>query len=239
MENGLTVLYEDNHLVVVVKPQNVPTQGDESGDEDLLTKVKNYVKEKYNKQGEAFIGLVHRLDRPTGGVMVFARTSKAAARLSAQIREGEFEKRYLAVTAGIPRERQARLVNNLVKDEKTNTVRTAAAAIAGSKEAVLDYKVLETADNKLALVDVKLITGRGHQARVQLKSIGAPIFGDARYGGDTLAKGYNLALWAYELKFRHPTTGDNLVFKVFPPVEKTPWKFFNVEKYINVARPNN
>lgn len=239
MENELAVLYEDNHLIVVVKPQNVPTQGDSTGDKDLLTMVKEYVKEKYDKAGNVFIGLVHRLDRPTGGVMVFARTSKAASRLSEQLREGELEKKYLAVTVGIPKERQARLVHNLVKDEKNNVVKTTPAAIEGSKEAVLDYKVLETADNKIALVDIKLVTGRGHQARVQLKSIGTPIFGDVKYGGDTLAKGHNLALWAYELKFRHPTTKENLVFKVFPPTEKTPWKFFHVEKYINVARPNN
>lgn len=239
MEKELTVLYEDNHIIVVVKPQNMPSQGDSSGDIDLLSAVKEYVKEKHNKPGNVFIGLVHRLDRPTGGVMVFAKTSKAAARLSQQIQCGDMEKKYLAVTVGIPKERQARLIHNLIKDEKTNTVKTAAAAIEGSKEAVLDYKVLETADNKIALVDIKLITGRGHQARVQMKSIGTPIFGDAKYGGDTLAKGHNLSLWAYELKFTHPTTKDNMVFKVFPPVDKSPWKFFNVEKYINVARPNN
>ena len=124
------VLYEDNHLVVVVKPQNMPTMADSSGDPDLLSWVKNYIKVKYEKPGEAFIGLVHRLDRPTGGVMVFARTSKAAARLSEQIREGETEKRYLAVTIRIPRERRARLTNELIKDTAT-TSKTVCRTIVG------------------------------------------------------------------------------------------------------------
>ena len=232
------VLYEDNHLVVVVKPQNMPTMADSSGDPDLLGWVKNYVKVKYEKPGDAFIGLVHRLDRPTGGVMVFARTSKAAARLSEQIREGETEKRYLAVTIRIPRERRARLTNELIKDTDTNTVRISVVPTPESKEAILDYRVLETVDNKYALVDIELITGRGHQARVQMKGIGCPIFGDARYGGGT-AKDGNHALWAYELKFKHPTSGKTMAFKVFPPTENSPWKYFSVEKYINVSRPND
>lgn len=230
------VLYEDNHLVVVVKPQNMPTMADSSGDGDLLSWVKNYVKVKYEKSGEAFIGLVHRLDRPTGGVMVFARTSKAASRLSEQIREGEVEKRYLAVTVRIPRERRARLVNDLIKDEATNTVRISPVPTKDSKEAILEYRVLETADNTYALVDIELITGRGHQARVQMKGIGCPLFGDVRYGGGSARDG-NLALWAYSLKFKHPTTGKTMAFTVFPPTDVSPWKHFSVEKYINIVRP--
>lgn len=236
MENTLIVLYEDNHIIVVVKPQNVPTQADSSGDVDLLTMVKNYIKEKYNKPGEAFIGLVHRLDRPTGGVMVFARTSKAAARLQEQMKDGSFEKRYLAVTVGVPRDRQGRLSQYLIKDEKNNMVKVVPAAIDGAKKAELEYKVLESAD-KVALVDVKLITGRSHQARVQLMSMGTPIFGDVRYGGDTLAKGHNLALWAYELRFYHPTNKNPFVFKVFPPVEDTPWNVFSIDAHISVSKP--
>lgn len=232
----LTVLYEDNHVIVVVKPQNMPTQGDSSGDESLLDAVKAYVKEKYEKPGNVYIGLVHRLDRPTGGVMVFARTSKAAARLSDQIREGEFEKKYLAVTVGCPRDRQGRLENWLVKDSATNTVKVVPARINDdAKKAILDYKVLD-ALNPVTLVDVRLITGRSHQARVQLSNIGTPIFGDARYGG-VIAKGHNLALWAYELRFKHPTTDKIMVFKVFPPTDKEPWKHFAMERYINTARP--
>ena len=135
MNEELTVLYEDNHLLVVLKPQNVPTQGDSTGDRDLLTMVKDYIKRTHDKPGEAFAGLVHRLDRPTGGVMVFAKTSKAAARLSEQIREGNFEKRYLAVTVGTPRDRQARLSDYLLKDEKNNRVTVVPAPIEGATRA--------------------------------------------------------------------------------------------------------
>lgn len=237
-EEKLTVLYEDNQIIVVLKPQNVPTQGDSSGDESLLDVVKAYVKEKYNKPGEAYIGLVHRLDRPTGGVMVFARTSKAAERLCEQIKNGEFEKRYLAVVVGTPRDRQARLVNYLKKDEKTNTVVTVPAAIEGAKRAELVYKVLET-EPRVSLVDIKLLTGRSHQARVQMKSIGNPIFGDARYGGDALAKGYNLALWAYELRFYHPVTKVPMVFMAYPPLDKTPWNLFAIERHVRLVAPRS
>lgn len=236
MEIEPIILYEDNQIIVAVKPQNVPTQGDSSGDPDFLGAVKEYVKVKYNKPGNAFIGLVHRLDRPTGGVMVFARNSKAAERLCAQIERGEMDKKYLAVTVGTPRDMRARLGNWLLKDEKENKVRVLLAKTEGAKYAELDYKVLEY-NEKTALLDVNLYTGRSHQIRAQLSNIGNPVFGDAKYGGDTLAKGYNLALWAYQLTFTHPTTKKTMVFKVFPPLEKTPWKLFSVEKYINTVKP--
>ena len=235
-DNLLTILYEDNHLIVVLKPQNVPSQGDSTGDKDLLSMVKDYIKETYDKKGAAFAGLVHRLDRPTGGVMVFAKTSKAAARLSEQIKGGSFEKRYLSVVVGTPRDRQARLSDYLFKDEKNNTVKVVPAAIEGAKRAELVYKVLETTP-KLTLVDIKLLTGRSHQARVQMQHIGTPIFGDVRYGGDTLAKGHNLALWAYELRFYHPVTKLPMVFVAYPPLDKTPWKFFEIERHVNVVAP--
>ena len=231
------ILYEDNQIIVAVKPQNVPTQGDSSGDLSLLDQIKEYVKVKYNKPGNAFIGLVHRLDRPTGGVMVFARNSKSAERLCKQMEEGTFEKKYLAVTVGTPRDRRAKLVNWLVKNEATNTVRVVVARTEDAKRAELDYHVLEEAD-RIALLDVALSTGRAHQIRVQLQNIGHPVFGDAKYGGDTLAKGHNLALWAYHLSFLHPVSKKTMVFKVFPPLENTPWKYFNVEKYINTVRPD-
>jgi len=237
MNEELVVLYEDNHIIVVVKPHNMPTQEDSSKDRDLLTAVKDYIKTKYDKPGEAFVGLVHRLDRPTAGVMVFAKTSKAAARLTEQMKEGEFEKKYLAVVVGTPRDRRSRLTNYLVKDEANNMVKIAPAMIEGAKKAVLDYNTLESA-GQVSLVDVRLITGRSHQARVQLMGIGCPIYGDAKYGGDSLKKGANLALFAYSLRFVHPTTKEIMAFKVFPPVENSPWKFFNVPKYINVVKPD-
>ena len=168
--------------------------------------------------------------------MVFARTSKAAARLQEQMKNGLFEKKYLAVTVGTPRDRQGRLSQYLVKDEKNNMVRVVPTALEGAKKAELEYKVLEIA-GPVSLVDIKLITGRSHQARVQMQSMGTPIFGDARYGGDTLAKGHNLALWAYELRFYHPVNKNPFVFKVFPPLDETPWNVFPVESHINVSRP--
>ena len=230
----LIVLHEDNHIIVVVKPQNIPTQADSSNDTDLLTMVKEYVKVKYNKLGEAYIGLVHRLDRPTGGVMVFARTSKAASRLCEQIQAGEFEKKYLTVTVGHPRDRRGRLENYLVKDEASNTVKIAPALIEGAKKAILDYSVLES-NGKFSLIDVRLITGRSHQVRVQMMGQGCPIYGDVKYGGG-LSKERKLALWSYSLRFLHPVTGEIMVFKVFPP-EEAPWKYFAVDKYINVVKP--
>ncbi len=229
------ILYEDNQIIVAVKPQNVPTQADSSGDANFLDIIKNYVKVKYNKPGNAFIGLVHRLDRPTGGVMVFARNSKAAERLCKQIEQGDFIKKYLAVTVSAPRDARARLSHWLIKDEKENMVRVLPAKSEGAKLAELDYKVLETA-NDLALADVNLYTGRSHQIRAQMAHIGCPLFGDAKYGG-TVGRGHNLALWAYQLTFSHPTLKNTMVFKVFPPTENVPWKFFRVEKHINTVKP--
>lgn len=224
----LKVLYEDNHIIVVVKPQNIPTQEDESKDKDMLTIVKEYIKEKENKPGNVFVGLVHRLDRPTGGVMVFAKTSKSASRLTEQIKNGEFKKRYLSVINGKPREKRGKLVNFLKKNPRNNTVMVVPELTTGAKRAELDYEVLE-AKEKVSLVDIKLHTGRSHQIRVQMKTIGCPVYGDVKYGGDILAKGHNLALWAYELKFVHPTTKENLTFKVYPPENIVPWNVFNLD----------
>lgn len=231
MEEELKVIYEDNHVIVVIKPQNIPTQEDESKDKDLLTMVKDYIKEKENKPGNVYVGLVHRLDRPTGGVMVFAKTSKAASRLSTQIAEGEFKKRYLAVVLGKPREKRGKVVSYLQKNARTNIVQVVPELTTGAKRAELEYNVIESGE-KVSLVDVNLHTGRSHQIRVQMKHIGCPIYGDVKYGGDKLAKGHNLALWAYELRFVHPTTKENMTFKVYPPEDKIPWSVFN----LNVIR---
>ena len=223
----LIVLYEDNHIIVVVKPQNIPTQEDDSKDKDMLTIIKEYIKVKENKPGNVYVGLVHRLDRPTGGVMVFAKTSKAASRLTEDIKNGDFHKRYLAVVNGKPREKRAKLVNYLKKNARTNIVQVVPELESGGKRAELDYEILEEKE-KVTLVNVNLHTGRSHQIRVQMKHIGCPVYGDVRYGGDILAKGHNLALWAFELKLVHPTTKENMTFKVYPPEDKTPWNVFNI-----------
>lgn len=225
----MKVVYEDNQIVVVLKPHNVPSQADESGDEDLLSMVKNYVKEKYNKPGQVFIGLVHRLDRPTGGLMVFARNSKSAARLSAQIASHEMKKTYFAVLNGVPRNPSGTLTNYLKKDEKENIVKIVTRSESGAKESVLNYKVLQT-DGDLALVQVEIITGRSHQIRVQFAGINCPVFGDNKYG-KKISKTDNLALWAGKLEFSHPTTKQKMVFSCAPDTSLSPWNKFYVDKY--------
>lgn len=227
----MDILYEDNHVVVVLKPQNVPSQADESGDKDMLTMVKEYIKEKYNKPGNVYVGLVHRLDRPTGGVMVFAKTSKAAARLTEQFKNKEAEKTYFAVVCGTLKVKQTKLVNYLLKDEKNNIVKVVPMATTGAKRAELDYTVLEEKDG-FSLLKVKLETGRGHQIRVQLSTIGNPIYGDQKYGKD-MPKA-NLNLFAVELKFKHPTTGDTMVFRAYPPENLKAWNLFDLEKYLSL-----
>lgn len=233
----LTILFEDNHIIVALKPQGIPSQGDNTGDADMLTIIKQYLKEKYDKPGNVYLGLVHRLDRPTGGVMVFAKTSKAAARLSEQIAEGEFSKKYLAVTTKRPQEKAGRLTHYLYKDMASNTVKVVPMSTEGAKKAVLDYNDLEDDnDEGLHLLDIKLHTGRTHQIRVQLATIGCPVYADAKYG--EAVSGARLALWAYDLSFNHPTTGKIMSFRVFPP-DAYPWKLFNLERQIGIMRPKD
>ena len=230
----MDILYEDNHIIVVSKPQGVPSQPDESKDEDMLTKVKNYIKEKYNKPGEAFVGLVHRLDRPTGGAMVFAKTSKAASRLSEQMREGDFDKTYYAVVCGRPRDAKGKIVSFLKKDEKTNMAIIVPQTTNGAKRAELDYETLEyNSETDRSLVKVKLLSGRGHQIRVQMKSIKCPIFGDQKYGGEGMPK-VMLNLFATELAFLHPVSKQKLIFRVYPPENVSAWNEFNIDKFLSL-----
>lgn len=230
-QDDLVVLYEDNHLIVVVKPQNIPSQSDITGDDDMLSRVKRYLKVKYNKEGEAFVGLVHRLDRPTGGIMVFAKNSKTASRLSEQIKNGEMKKIYYAVTTSIPQIRKGRLINYLKKDEKNNIVKIVPQTEKGVKRAELSYEVLQT-DGNLALCEVKLITGRSHQIRVQFAGINCSLYGDNKYGKDKTSSTKNLGLWAGRLEFIHPTTKQKMTFAC-PPLNKDsmPWKKFYMDKY--------
>ena len=231
----LQIVFEDNHLLVVVKPCDIPCQADESGDADMLSLLKQYLVEKYNKPGDAYLGLVHRLDRPTGGVMVFAKTSKAAARLSEAIKNGDVEKKYFAILEGIPRYKADKLTCYLKKFPDTNTVKVVPALSEGAKYAELDYKVLTTKDN-FALVSVNLVTGRGHQIRVQMQNMGTPILGDKRYGTGKYPN-VSLCLWAYELKFAHPVCGKELVFRVYPP-EESAWTLFDYTPYLAVTIKN-
>lgn len=223
--SDLTVIYEDNHIIVVLKPQNIPSCEDATGDKDLLTVVKEYVKEKEDKHGNVYIGLVHRLDRVTGGVMVYAKSSKAASRLSEQMRTGGFEKKYLTVVEGVPREKKATLTNYLKKNTVNNMVYCCPPTVEGAKLAELEYVVEQTVGG-LSLLNVKLHTGRTHQIRVQMANISCPCYGDVRYGnGKPRGK---IALWAYSLSFFHPVSKERLVFKVEPPRDEAPWKYFDI-----------
>lgn len=234
----LNIVHEDNHIIVVVKPQNVPSCPDETGDPDMLSVIKEYLVKTYDKKGDAYVGLVHRLDRPTGGVMVFAKTSKAASRLSETIRLGELEKRYFAVLIGTPREKQVNyLTNYLKKYPERNMVYAVPMSEEGAKKAVLSYKILEETTT-MSLADIKLLTGRSHQIRVQMATLATPLFGDQKYGGDKTPVGYNIALWEVELKFTHPVTKEKLVFRVYPPVDDVPWKFFDVKRFLTISIKN-
>lgn len=228
--DDVAILHEDNSVLVVVKPQNIPSQADSSGDLDLLSLLKQYIKDKYDKPGNVYLGLVHRLDRPTGGVMVFAKNSKSAERLSKQIVDGEMSKNYLTTVLGAPKERKGTLVNYLKKNALTNTVYVATFGDHNAKRAELSYELLETQQD-VSLIKVQLGTGRSHQIRVQFSAIGCPVFGDVRYGGDLLAKGSNLALWAYRLEFNHPVSHERMVFVAYPP-QIEPWTRFDIRKHI-------
>ena len=203
----INVIYEDNHLLVVEKPINIPTQEDNSKDKDLLNILKDYIKEKYNKPGNVYLGLVHRLDRPVGGVMVFAKTSKAASRLSEQVRKNEFNKIYNAVCIG-NLNNQGRLEDKLLKDTKRNIVRVD----GNGKQAILNYKKLDQ-QNNLTLTEIKLETGRSHQIRVQMSHNKTPLFGDQKYNKDSKV-GEQLALFAKKLEFYHPVTKELMSFEL-------------------------
>ncbi|MBR4949096.1 MAG: RluA family pseudouridine synthase [Clostridiales bacterium] len=219
---GVKVLYEDNHLIVAVKPAGVLSQSDGSNAPDMLTILKAYIKEKYQKPGEVYLGLVHRLDRPVSGVMVFARTSKAASRLSEQIRSRKVEKIYRCVVNGIL-EGEGRLENYISKDESSNTVTVSDTEKPGYKASYLDYRALAAKDG-LTLVEVKLGTGRSHQIRAQMAHSGFPLIGDQKYGKkDERTK--DIALEAYKLSFEHPVKREFITFEA-PVPGSYPWSLF-------------
>ena len=205
--NKLKVFYEDNHIIVVEKPFNVLSQADSTNDIDMLTIVKEYIKEKYNKPGNVYLGLVHRLDRPVGGLMVFARTSKAASRLSEQVRTHKFSKKYLAVVSGKIKDKDT-FIDYLKKEDNGNTIVTDEEH---GKYSELSYRVLEYNEKcNRSLVEIDLKTGRHHQIRVQFASRGYPLCGDQRYGNRDNTQ---IALYAYQLKFYHPTTKEEMIFE--------------------------
>ena len=210
------ILLCDNQVLAVVKPRNMPVQADASGDPDLLSAMKRYVGRRYNKPGAVYLGLVHRLDRPVGGVMVFARTSKAAQRLTAAFAGHDtVEKQYLAVLQGAL-EQPRTLTDWLIKDPATGMVRVVPEGTPGAKQAILDTRPLARRDGT-TLTEVTLHTGRAHQIRVQHLAAGHPLWGDARYGGGR--PGQQIALWAWRLSLPHPTNQTRLTFRALPPMD--------------------
>lgn len=221
----IKILYEDNHLLGVEKPANIPVQEDISGDGDFLSLLKQYIKEKYNKKGEAFIGMVHRLDRPVGGAMIFARTSKAASRLSEQIRTRQVQKTYLAVVEGSFPSSAGTYHNYLLKNRDDNIVKVVSRDTTGSQEAILNYQVIAGHDGK-SLVKIDLETGRPHQIRVQFSHNGHPLVGDGKYGqADRRGFTKHLALWSFQMAFRHPVK-DEIIHITSNPPKETPWNLF-------------
>ena len=217
--NAPHILFEDNHLLVVEKPENLPVQADASGDADLLSICKAYIKETYHKPGEAYLGLVHRLDRPVGGVMVFGKTSKAADRLTAQFKDRIAHKRYVAIVEGNA-PASAECVDWLLKDERTNTTRVVPEGTDGAKKAILRCRTLAR-ENGTSLLDVELLTGRPHQIRVQLSSRGFPIVGDMRYNPNA-KPGTQIRLHAYMLTVVHPTLSEPMTFYSIPTWREYP-----------------
>lgn len=214
--NKLNVLYEDNHIIVVEKKPNMLSQSDITGDMDLLTIIKEYIKTKYNKPGNVYIGLVHRLDRPVGGIMVFARTSKAAKRLNEQIRNHEFNKTYVAILDGILDKKKGKLINYLYKDEKLKKSFVTDKNNKNAKLSELNYEVIGYYKDK-TIVKINLITGRHHQIRVQFSNIGYPLCGDQLYG---VKNKKQIKLFSYKLEFTHPTLMKKMTFKMLPKWEE-------------------
>lgn len=222
MKMKIDILYEDSDILVCVKPYGIPVQGDKTRDTDLLTYLKNLIFERDNMNEEPYLAIVHRLDRPVGGVMVFAKNQSAAAKLSDQIQDGNVIKYYQAVLTGELQDDMGTMTDYLLKDGKTNTTKIVDKDVKGAKKAVLDYEVLdvfETDNGVLTYVLVQLITGRHHQIRVQMAGRNAGIYGDTKYNPkfmNTKKKYQQMALYSTRLEFDHPSTGEHMVFKSEP-----------------------
>ncbi|MBI5186366.1 MAG: RluA family pseudouridine synthase [Nitrospinae bacterium] len=214
--NHVKIIYEDNHLIGVVKPFNLLTQKDRTGDRDLMEEIKDYLKEKYHKPGNVFLGMVHRLDRPAGGVMVFARTSKAAGRLSKQWREGTVRKLYLAWVEGTIENPEFRKETSyLRKNEKTNKVAVHRNPAKDARKSELLYRAIKK-KGASTLVEIELLTGRPHQIRAQMAFLGHPVLGDIKYGASKPLKNQNIALFSHYLAFEHPVSKDEIILAAEP-----------------------
>ena len=208
-KNNLQVLHEDNHIIVINKRVGDIVQGDKTGDKPLSEVVKEYIKDKYNKPGEVYLGVVHRLDRPTTGIVLFARTSKALTRMNALFSNRETQKTYWAIVKNKPQNSEDKLVHYLKRNEKNNTSKAHINEVPESKIASLDYKIIASLQNYYAL-EINLHTGRHHQIRAQLSAIGSPIKGDLKYGFDRSNPDGGIHLHARKLVFTHPVTKENI-----------------------------
>lgn len=205
----MQVVYEDNHIVIVFKESGEIVQGDKTGDTPLSETVKQYIKEKYNKPGNVFLGVVHRLDRPVAGLVVFAKTSKALSRLNNMFRDGEIHKTYWAITKEMPKEQTAVLTNWIVRNEKMNKSFVYDKEVPNSKKAILEYRVISHSD-KYTLIEVHLMTGRHHQIRCQLAHIGCPIKGDLKYGAKRSNPDGSISLLSHKVEFIHPISKNEI-----------------------------
>ena len=221
--NNLQILHEDNHLIIINKRVGDLVQGDKTGDKPLSEIVKEYIKEKYNKPGEVFLGVVHRLDRPTSGIVVFARTSKALTRMNELFSNRETQKTYWAVVKNKPLKSEDTLVHFIKRNEKNNTSKAHIKEVPDSKSAVLDYTIIKNLDNYFAL-EINLHTGRHHQIRAQLSAIGCPIKGDLKYGFDRSNADGGIHLHARKLVFNHPVSKENLTILATTPNDLI-WNF--------------
>ena len=217
-KENLQVLFEDNHIVVVKKRAGDITQGDKTGDKPLSDVVKEYIKDKYNKPGDVFLGVVHRLDRPTSGIIIFARTSKALERLNKMLRDKTINKTYWAVVKNHPKKEKDTLINFLRKNPKNNKSTAYPKEIDGSKKAILHYAVIKKLDN-YSLIEIDLETGRHHQIRTQLSNIGSPIKGDLKYGFDRSNKDGSIHLHARKIQFVHPVSKEQINLTAPTPKE--------------------
>lgn len=220
-KDNLQVLFEDNHIIIVNKRSGDITQGDKTGDKPLSDVVKEYIKEKYNKAGNVFLGVVHRLDRPTSGVIIFARTSKSLERLNKMLRDKNISKTYWAIVKDHPKKEKDTLINYLKKNPKNNKSSVYPKEITASKKAILHYQLIKKLDN-YSLLEIDLETGRHHQIRAQLASIGFPIKGDLKYGFNRSNKDGSIHLHARKIVFIHPVTKDE-VSVIAPTPDEVIW----------------
>lgn len=219
------IVYEDNHIIIINKLPGEIVQGDKTGDMPLSEKLKNYIKERDNKPGNVFMGVIHRLDRPVSGLVIFAKTSKGLSRFNEMIREKDLHKTYWAVVKNKPTKTEDHLIHYLLKNEKLNKSRAHEKPVKDGLKSELIYKFIKSSDT-YHLLEIKLLTGRHHQIRAQLSAIGCPIKGDVKYGFDRTNKDGSIHLHAYQLQFMHPVKQEEIIVKAAPLMNDPVWNYF-------------